>query len=407
MEEKKNIPEIRFKGFEGEWEEVKLGDISDSFDYGLNAAATPYDGYNKYIRITDIDDDSRLFLKNELTSPKTNLDLADKYKLEKNDILFARTGASVGKSYIYKESDGLVYFAGFLIRARINNIMNSYFVFQSTLTNTYNKFVNITSQRSGQPGINAQEYSDFNFKSPDLAEQNKIATLLLNLDKQITLEQQKYDKLITLKKAMLEKMFPKEGKDIPEIRFKGFEEEWEERKLGEISNTYSGGTPSVGNSEFYNGNIPFIRSAEINCNSTELSITELGLKSSSAKMVNTGCILYALYGATSGEVGRSKLEGAINQAILAIMPYNEFDSEFIMQWLRKKKKVIVNTYLQGGQGNLSGSIVKNLNIDLPNFKEQTKIGSFFQSLDKLISLQQKKIDKLKNIKKSCLEKMFV
>lgn len=124
-------------------------------------------------------------------------------------------------------------------------------------------------------------------------------------------------------------------------------------------------------------------------------------------MVNTGCILYALYGATSGEVGRSKLEGAINQAILAIMPYNEFDSEFIMQWLRKKKKVIVNTYLQGGQGNLSGSIVKNLNIDLPNFNEQTKIGSYFQNLDKLISLQQKKIDKLKNIKKACLEKMFV
>ena len=197
-----------------------------------------------------------------------------------------------------------------------------------------------------------------------------------------------------------------EKKNIPEIRFKGFEGEWEEKKIGEISNTYSGGTPSVGVNEFYNGCIPFIRSAEINYNSTELSITELGLKSSSAKMVNVGDILYALYGATSGEVGRSKLKGAINQAILAIIPFKEFDSEFIMQWLRKKKNVIISTYLQGGQGNLSGSTVKNLIIDSPIVEEQSQIGSFFQNLDKQITLEQQKYDKLVTLKKAMLEKMF-
>jgi type I restriction enzyme S subunit len=242
---------------------------------------------------------------------------------------------------------------------------------------------------------------------PKINEQYHIGLYFQNLDKLITLQQQKHDKLVTLKKAMLDKMFPKEGADIPEIRFKGFTEAWKERRLGEISDTYSGGTPSVGVSEFYNGKIPFIRSAEINCNSTEVYITELGLKYSSAKLVNVGYILYALYGATSGEVGRSKLEGAINQAILAIKPRNGIDAEFITQWLRKKKKEIISTYLQGGQGKLSGFIVKNLNIDLPCFEEQEQIGSYFQNLDKLISLHQQEIQKLKNIKRACLEKMFI
>ena len=92
---------------------------------------------------------------------------------------------------------------------------------------------------------------------------------------------------------------------------------------------------------------------------------------------------------------------------MAIKPSTGIDAEFITQWLRKKKKVIISTYLQGGQGNLSGSIVKNLNINLPCFEEQSQIGSYFQNLDKLISLHQQEIQKLKNIKKACLEKMFV
>ncbi len=198
----------------------------------------------------------------------------------------------------------------------------------------------------------------------------------------------------------------KEKKNIPEIRFEGFVGEWEIRKLEEISDSYSGGTPSVGISEFYNGFIPFIRSAEINKNSTELYITELGLLNSSAKLVDVGNILYALYGATSGEVGRSQVKGAINQAILAIIPKNGFDAEFIMQYLRKKKKEIISTYLQGGQGNLSGAIVKKLNIDLPKYVEQSQIGTFFQNLDQQITLEQQKHDKLVTLKKAMLEKMF-
>lgn len=169
-----------------------MGELSSSFEYGLNASAKEYDGENKYIRITDIDDDSREFKQKDITSPDTDLSSAENYRLSEGDILFARTGASVGKSYIYKASDGLVYYAGFLIRARIKPEYNSEFVFQNTLTGDYEKFIKVTSMRSGQPGVNAQEYSQYQIVVPSKPEQDKISDCLRNLDNLITLHQREY-----------------------------------------------------------------------------------------------------------------------------------------------------------------------------------------------------------------------
>lgn len=201
------VPEIRFKGFTDAWEQRKLGEVAENFEYGLNAAAKEFDGVNKYIRITDIDDESHQFNKEDLTSPDTNLEIAERYKLEKGDILFARTGASVGKSYIYRESDGLVYYAGFLIRGKIKEGFDTEFVFQNTLTEEYKNYIRITSQRSGQPGVNAQEYQEYSFKVPHYAEQKQIGMLFKNLDNLITLHQRKLEKLKNIKKSCLEKMF--------------------------------------------------------------------------------------------------------------------------------------------------------------------------------------------------------
>ena len=169
------------------WEQRKLGELSSSFEYGLNVAAKEYDGENKYIRITDIDDDSREFKQEDITSPDIDLSSAENYRLSEGDILFARTGASVGKSYIYKASDGLVYYAGFLIRARIKSEYNAEFVFQNTLTDDYEKFIKVTSMRSGQPGVNAQEYSKHQIMVPSKLEQDKISDCFRSLDNLITL----------------------------------------------------------------------------------------------------------------------------------------------------------------------------------------------------------------------------
>ena len=202
-----SYPEIRFKGFTDPWEQRKLSEMCGPFEYGLNAAAKEFDGKNKYIRITDIDDASREFLLSDLSSPDICLDGMSKYLLSSGDIVFARTGASVGKTYIYRENDGIVYFAGFLIRAKVNQDNDAEFVFQSTLSPSYEKYIRITSQRSGQPGVNAQEYGEYDLFAPSKEEQQRIGHFLRGIDNLITLHQRELEKLQNIKKSMLEKMF--------------------------------------------------------------------------------------------------------------------------------------------------------------------------------------------------------
>ena len=195
----------------------------------------------------------------------------------------------------------------------------------------------------------------------------------------------------------------------PKLRFKdvaGCEfPKLETRKLKNICHFFSGGTPSSKNKSFYNGNIPFIRSAEIYGNHTELFLTEAGLKASSAKMVNVGDILYALYGANSGEVAISKIKGAINQAILCIRPDN-MNKEYLCNYLYFKKRKIVATLLQGGQGNLSGELVKSIHVPVPSLPEQQKIANFLTTVDRQIDIQSQRVEAMKNRKKGFLQKIF-
>ncbi|WP_455500441.1 restriction endonuclease subunit S [Gemmiger sp.] len=244
---------------------------------------------------------------------------------------------------------------------------------------------------------------EFAMPIPPVNEQQKIAEILATCDRLIELKQSKIDELKKLKQVCLLEMFPQKGQTIPKRRFPGFSAPWEQRKLGEVSESYSGGTPSVGVKEYYGGEIPFIRSAEINSEITELFLTEEGLKNSSARLVAVGDILYALYGATSGEVGRARLKGAINQAILAIKPHTDYDSEYLAQWLQKSKHSIIETYLQGGQGNLSATIVKELSVDFPSLKEQQAIGDFFSQLDHLITLHQRELAEVGKYKKALMQ----
>ena len=201
------LPELRFKGFEGAWEERKLGELAEWFEYWLNAPATTFDWNNKYIRITDIDETSNLFLQTDITSPNCNLIQADKYKLSYWDILFARTWASVWKSYMYLNSDGLVYYAWFLIKASVKEKKNTKFIFLNTLTEKYKKYIKITSQRSWQPWVNAIEYSLYKFMTTSVPEQEKIWAFFEKLDTQITQQTQKLEKLKNIKQSLLEKMF--------------------------------------------------------------------------------------------------------------------------------------------------------------------------------------------------------
>lgn len=192
----------------------------------------------------------------------------------------------------------------------------------------------------------------------------------------------------------------------PKIRFKGFEGEWKASTIGDFTTSFSGGTPTAGASEFYGGNIPFIRSGEIHESKTELFLTEAGLNNSSAKVVEKGTLLYALYGATSGEVGISKIKGAINQAILAIYPNKTVDKRFLANYLQSHKQKIVGELLQGGQGNLSGALVKSISVTYPNNREQQTISDYVDSLDSQISASTSRLASLKQMKAASLQAMF-
>jgi len=194
-----NVPHLRFPEFSGEWEKCKFGDIATGFDYGMNASAKPFDGENKYIRITDIDEASSTYNDTDIVSPDGTL--TDNYVVNDRDILLARTGASTGKSYLYRKSDGKLYYAGFLIRANVTE-HNPYFVFSQLHTHRYWRWVSIMSARSGQPGINSQEYSSFPIFTTSLQEENKISTLLSLLDERIATQNKIIEKLQSLIKGL-------------------------------------------------------------------------------------------------------------------------------------------------------------------------------------------------------------
>ena len=194
-----DVPHLRFPEFTGEWKMATFGDIAKGFDYGMNAAAKSFDGNNKYIRITDIDEVSSQYLYDDVVSPDGELE--DRYLVKENDILLARTGASTGKSYLYRNSDGKLYFAGFLIRANIYK-HNSYFVFSQLHTLRYKKWISVMSARSGQPGINSQEYASFPVYTTSLQEEDKIATFLKLLDERIITQNKVIEKLESLIKGI-------------------------------------------------------------------------------------------------------------------------------------------------------------------------------------------------------------
>jgi len=193
---------------------------------------------------------------------------------------------------------------------------------------------------------------------------------------------------------------------LAKIRFNGYDISLERKTIGDITTSFSGGTPKSSNKSYYEGNIPFIRSGEVKSKQTELFISDEALNNSSAKLVEKGDILYALYGATSGEVAISQINGAINQAILAIKPKPGYSSEFIMNYLKKEKDNILEKYLQGGQGNLSAAIVKSIELSLPSLDEQFAIGLLFRTLDDLLASYKDNLANYQSLKATMLSKLF-
>lgn len=412
---KRLVPVRRFKEFENSdaWEQRKFSKIlfkSDGLRRGPFGSALKKEFFISNSEYTVYEQNNAIYntwKTRYFITPEKFREL-HKFELMPGDFILSGAG-TIGRIAQVPSNIIKGVFNQALIRIRINPecMDKSFFLIWMQSESMQRKLTQANPGSAMTNLVPMSEIKKWEIIIPSKAEQNKIGEFIQNINSLIALHQRKLDKLKRVKSAYLTEMFPAEGEREPKRRFPRFTGAWEQRKLGEVAKFYSGGTPSVGVSDYYDGTIPFIRSAEINSTSTELYLSELGLQNSSAKMVHRGDILYALYGATSGEVGISKINGAINQAILAIIPHKGYNSEFLEQWLRKNKEAIIKTYLQGGQGNLSGAIVKQIKVAFPSFDEQQKIGKSFQKIDSLIVLHQRKLDKLKKMKAAYLNEMFV
>lgn len=328
------------------------------------------------------------------------------FRLYKGDVVIAMSGATTGKVATFEAND-FGYQNQRVGKFSRTNLVNYELLSKLVGAPNFQKKIISKLTSSAQPNASSKDIDSIDLVVPEeTEEQHALASYFTSLDAQIAASTSRLSSLKQIKAASLLNMFPQKGETVPRVRFKGFQGEWVRQRLGDISASFSGGTPAVSVSDYYGGNIPFIRSGEIHENRTQLYITQAGLNNSSAKIVEKGTILYALYGATSGDVGISKLRGAINQAILAIEPTKDIDNFFLAGFLQSYKNRIINELLQGGQGNLSGSLVKKNLLAIPSLPEQRAIASYFTTLDAQITLHRERLEKLKQIKAACLEKMF-
>ena len=389
-----NVPKLRFKEFTDDWDFIELSKISSDISYGMGLPSKEYDGKNKYIRITDIDDSTNVYSNKDIVSPDGKLE--DKYLVNNNDILFARTGASTGKTYLYNEKDGKLYFAGFLIRANIIN-HNSIFIFQQTKLNKYSKWVKIMSMRSGQPGINSQEYGAYKFSVTSKIEEDKIANFLSLLDKKIELQTKKIEDLKLYKLSLLKHLLKKY--DTKKIILK------------DICKIYAGGTPSTSNEKYWNGNIKWIQSGLIqNClikrDDIKNTITELGVNKSSTKLIKPNTTLLAMTGATCGNTAFLECEACANQSVMAFET-TKVNSKFIYYLFQNNKKYILKFQAGGAQSGINKNSCENLEFDFPNIEIQNKIVKLLDCYENQLNFSKLKLNKLQKLKKGLMQSMFI
>ena len=375
---KGNVPNLRFPEFHGEWEKTKFGDIATGFDYGMNAAAKNYDGVNKYIRITDIDEASSTYTDNDIVSPDGVL--TDNYLVNNRDILLARTGASTGKSYLYKKSDGKLYYAGFLIRANVTT-HDPYFVFSQLHTHRYWRWVSIMSARSGQPGINSHEYSSFPIYTTSIEEESKIAKLLSLLDERIATQNKIIEDLKKLKCAISENLF-KDVKgnivmlsEICEI-IKGKQINGE--FLSESGKYYvmNGGTEPSG---YY---------SDYNVEANTISISEGGN--------SCGYIQFNPSPFWSGGHCYTIQKIADN-----------VDNLYLYHYLKSQEDAIMKLRIGSGLPNIQKKDLAMFKIKIPAVEQQRKISTFLSSLERKAEIEEMLLNAMKKEKQYLLRQMFI
>ncbi|WP_270376029.1 restriction endonuclease subunit S [Enterococcus thailandicus] len=402
----KKSPQLRFEGFTDDWEERKLGELSNIVGGGTPSTSNPeyWDGDIDWYAPAEIGEQSYVS-KSKKTITELGLKKSSARILPVGTVLFTSRAGIGNTAILGKEATTN---QGFQSIVPDQNKLDSYFIYSRT--NELKRYGEVTGAGSTFVEVSGKQMSKMSIMIPELSEQRKIGSFFKQLDDTITLHQRKLDLLKEQKKGYLQKMFPKAGEKIPELRFAGFADDWEQRKLSEGTSKIGDGlhgTPNYsdnGNVFFINGN-NLVNGKIVITKETKL-VTESN-QSKDDKLLNRDTILMSING-TIGNLAWYNNERVMLGKSAAYLMVSNFDKKFIFSYLQTS--TIKNYFLN----NLTGTTIKNLGLKtirdttlfVPTLEEQQKIGSFFQQLDNTIALHQLKLDLLKEQKKGFLQKMF-
>lgn len=408
------VAEIRFRGFDGDWDDTTLGDTLPI----TSAARVHKDQWTKsgvrFFRSSDVvsnykgNHNEKAFISHELYR-----ELTDKIgRIHKGDILITG-GGSIGIPYLVESDEPLYFKDADLLWLKVRDALNSDFLYTYFSSRPFRKHLKSISHIGTIAHYTVEQAKSTPIRLPaESDEQTLIGQHFAKLDAMISQHQQKHAKLVALKKAMLQKMFPRDGATTPEIRFKGFSGDWEEKALGEVCRAaYGGGTPSTSVEAYWRGHIPWIQSSDLTSDnvfqvSPRKHISEEAIRKSATKLVPANSL------AVVTRVGVGKLvfipfEYATSQDFLSLSDLL-IDGSFLayagMVVLRRKLHEVQGTSIKG----LTKEELLSVTIFAPHDEhEQRSVGRYFKELDELVKVHATQISKLRNIKAACLEKMFV
>jgi len=413
MSVENNVPEIRFKGFGDEWVQHNLGKLIDIRSAARvhkeqwTESGVPFFRTSDVVSIYKGQENTKAFISYDVYK-----ELTGKIGKVSSGDLLVTGGGSIGIPFLVPNDEPLYFKDADLLWFKNDQKFDGYFLYTFLSSETFKKYIKSISHIGTIAHYTIEQAKSTPINNCERAEQTAIGNTFQKLDNLINQHQQKHNKLSSIKKAMLEKMFPKQGETTPEIRFKGFSGEWEEKELGtDIADIIGGGTPSTSISKFWNGDIDWYSPTEIGSNvyaeGSQKKITTLGLNSSSAKILPAGNTVLFTSRAGIGDMAILTKPGSTNQGFQSFVVKEGFSPYFIYSAGKKIKEYALkhasgSTFLE-----ISGKQLGRMKMLIPCEKEQTAIGNYFQKLDMLINQHQQQITKLNNIKQACLSKMFV
>ena len=399
--ESKVVPNLRFKGFTDDWKQRKLGEL---------ALFNPKDELPQTFEYVDLESVVGTEMLLHRAEVKSSAPSRAQRLAHTGDLFYQTVRPYQKNNYLFEKTDNnYVFSTGY---AQMRPYVDGYFLLSLVQSERFVKVVLDNCTGTSYPAINANDLAEIEVAAPsDESEAQKIGTIFRSIDRLITLHQRKIDKLKNLKKAMLEKMFPKKGSVIPEFRFNGFANAWEQRKLGEITDVRDGthdspkyvqeGHPFITSKNVSNGFINYDDVQYV----TDADYEEINKRSK----VDVHDILMGMIG-TIGNLALIRKEPDFAIKNVALIKYTgDVDYQYLYQALQAGCVTNqLSTGMDGGtQKFVSLKKIRELDIPFPDGWEQRKIGAYFSTLDHLITLNQRKIDMLKKLKSACLSEMFI